>query len=198
MAKPRDSIVIRGYFAQPEGPVPRASYEKRYTVYGDDGKEAGPMTMQMEGDYSRSTVDTPWGKVGVTYDRRRSMSFEITKDDNHLADAMQTTRKPIIVAFSEERKVVFKQKPFKLKLVSKNNFGTYEIEYGQLSGGSLLTSLPKGEGYRRWRISVLGESLIDNKTFFTVLGAFTCHVYELLWPDYPNTLESLRCFPVGD
>jgi len=198
MVKPRDSIVIRGYFAQPESQSPRAPYEKRHTVYGDDGKEVGLIIMHIEGDCSRSAIDTPWGKVSATYDRRRPMSFEIAKDGKHLADATHTTLRPVVVAFSEERKVAFKQKPFKLKLVSKNDFGTYEIEYGQVSGELLLLSQPKGEGYRRWRISILGESLIDKKTFFTTLGAFTCHYYELLWQDYPHTLEAMKCFPVGD
>lgn len=207
MAELGDSIVIRGFFGQKDPNVnitrseisnPDSHYEKRYTVYGDDGREIGAIVMHMEGSYSRSTIQTPWGSVGITYDRKRPMNFEIAGDGRHIADAMHTTRRPIIIAFPEGKEVAFKGKPFKLKLISKSSFGTYEIEYGQLSGESLLISQPKGEGFRRWRVSVLGNTQIDKKVFFAVLGAFTCHLYEMLWPDYPNTIQSMSCFPVGD
>ena len=207
MAELGNSIVIRGFFGQndsnadvirPDSGNPGSSYEKKYMVYGDNGRETGSIVMHMDGGLGRSTIDTPWGSVGITYDKQRSMNFEIVKDGGHIADAMHTIRKPVIIAFQEGRTVAFKGKRFKLKLISKNTFGTYEIEYGQLSGESLLVSQPTAEGYRRWRISVIGDSQIEKKVFFTVLGAFTCHLYELLWPDYPNTLQAMSCFPVGD
>jgi hypothetical protein len=207
MAEMGDSIAIRGFFGQDDWGVsisrsnsndPSSSYEKRYVTYGGDGKEIGPILMRMEGDHSRSAIDTPWGSLNITYSKKRPMNFEIVKDRKHIADAMHTIRKPIILDFLDGRRVAFKGKRSKMRLVSKNAFGTYEIEYGQLSGESLWTSLPKGDGYRRWRISVLGDSSIDKKVFFSTLGAFTCHLYEMLWPDYPNTIQSMSCFPVGD